>query len=70
MKATYEAVTARENLGVIRAVGIFGVGLLLCCFPFSWLVGARTGGGLVDVGWEGEGREEVDAAIGEHWSKK
>ena len=26
MKAAYETLTARENLGVIRAVGIFGVG--------------------------------------------
>ena len=31
MKATYEAITARENLGVIRAVGVFGV----CTFGYS-----------------------------------
>ncbi|KAG7006935.1 hypothetical protein G7Y79_00012g032710 [Physcia stellaris] len=34
MKATYEAVTARENLGVIRAVGIFGVAVAF--FHSSW----------------------------------
>ena len=28
MKATYEALTARENFGVLRAVGIFGVSVL------------------------------------------
>lgn len=31
MKATYEALTARENMGVLRAVGVFGVCVLL--FP-------------------------------------
>lgn len=45
MKATYEAVTARENLGVIRAVGIFGVCFCFLlsascsfrfCFPGAW----------------------------------
>ena len=29
MKATYETLTARENFGVLRAVGIFGVCVLL-----------------------------------------
>ena len=50
MKATYEAVTARENLGVIRAVGIFGVGLFLF---ISFFVVAGPGRDWVmgDGGW-------------------
>ena len=51
MKATYEALTARENLGVIRAVGIFGVSYVR--FEKGIVVGHAENGNLE---WELDGK--------------
>ena len=83
MKATYEALTARENFGVLRAVGIFGVCVLLHpgSYRESAAISTREGEreskkehrrvvrGKMEVGEERRGiRVRRETSLREYWA--